>query len=45
MGQNSNNPFKEGGELMADYLVTNKKPELFLTFLTHKKTKKEFLLR
>jgi len=40
MGQNSTNPFREGGQLMSEYTIDCKSPELFLTYLTHDKTKK-----
>lgn len=45
MGQSNNNPFKEGGDLMAEYHIDHKMPEQSITLLTHKKTKKEYLLR
>lgn len=45
MGASSNNPFREGGELMSDFTVTSKNPEAFLTYLTHKRTEKEYVMR
>lgn len=45
MGQSNTNPFREGGDLMSEYTIDGKLPELSITFLTHKKTKKEYLLR
>jgi hypothetical protein len=45
MGQNQTNPFREGGELMTDFQIQERIPELFLTFLKHKSSNKEYLLR
>ena len=44
MGASSNNPFKSG-QLLSEYTVTGKNAEMFITYLTHKRTGKEFLLR
>lgn len=45
MGPHNSNPFKAGGELLSDYTVTGKNQDLFITYLLHKKTGKEHLLR
>jgi len=45
MGQTSNNPFKEGGQFISDYTVQGKNIDLCLTYLIHKKTQREYLLR
>lgn len=45
MGQSNSNPFREGGELMSEYSIEGRQLEQSLTFLSHKKTKKEYLLR
>lgn len=39
MGQKNSNPFQEDGEIMSDYTIDKKQQELFITYLTHKKTK------
>lgn len=45
MGGTNSNPFREGGELLSEYTITHKTPDHFLTYLTHKRTQKEYLLR
>lgn len=45
MGTSNSNPFREGGQLLSEYSVTQKDTEHFLTYLTHKYTHKEYLLR
>lgn len=40
MGQTSNNPFKEGGIFISDYVVQSRNVDLCLTYLLHKKTQK-----
>lgn len=45
MGTTSSNPFREGGELMSDFIVTNKNSEAFLTFLAHNRNGREYVMR
>ena len=45
MGGSHGNPFRQGGELLSQYIITGKNQELFITYLTQKKNNKDYLLR
>ena len=45
MGPSHKNPFQEGGEVLSQYVVNQASRETSLTYLTHKRTHKQYLLR